>query len=223
MLCGWLMTEWQGFYSTVQVSRLAGVPSRTLYDWKSKGIIAPSVQIIGESGKEEEGYSYADLAIAKLLRGLRDKSLSLRSVAIALRHLFERFGPPTSPGWQGAHVYVLNKLAYAARPDEWETTVATMRGQRAMELLAPEMFEEEAALLVPRSFADYVEINPDVMEGQPVIRDTRVPTAMIAMMSDQGTSLDLLADLYSPIPQLHLEKAIDFERSLDRASAGLSP
>ena len=67
------MTGWQGFYSSSQVSRLAGVPLRTLYNWRSKGIIAPSVQVIGQGVKVEEGYSYADLAIAKLLRGLRDQ------------------------------------------------------------------------------------------------------------------------------------------------------
>ena len=60
------MAEWQGFYSTTQVSWLAGVPKRTLYDWKARGIIAPSVQIIGMDGREDEGYSYADLAIIKV-------------------------------------------------------------------------------------------------------------------------------------------------------------
>ena len=215
------MSEWQGFYSTSQVSRLAGVPSRTLYDWRAKGIIAPSVQIIGEIGKEEEGYSYADLAIAKLLRGLRNKSLNLRSVATAFRHLYDRFGPPTSSGWQGAHVYVMNNSVYALKPDEWDTTIATLHGQKMMELLASRLFEEEAVLLVPKSFAGYVEIDLHVMEGQPVIKDTRVPTSIIAMMFGQGTSLNWLASLYSPIPRLHIKKAIDFERSLDRA-AGIS-
>ncbi len=216
------MVEWQGFYSTSQVSRLAGVPSRTLYYWKTKGIIAPSVQVIGESGKEQEGYSYADLAIAKLLRGLRDKSLNLRSVATALRHLYNRFGPPTSSGWQDAHVFVMNNSVYALKPDEWDTTVATLHGQKMMELLAPKLFEEEAVFLVPRSFAGYVEIDLHVMEGQPVIRNTRVPTAIIAMMFGQGISLNWLVSLYSTIPRLHLRKAIDFERSLDRAAAGIS-
>ena len=210
--------EWQGFYSTSQVSRLAGVPLSTLYTWKAKGIIAPSVQIIGESGKEDEGYSYADLAIVKLLRGLRNRSLSLRSVATALRHLYNRFGPPTSPGWQDAHVFVINNSVYALKPDEWDTTIATRHGQKMMDLLAPKLFEEEATLLIPKSFADYVEIDLHVMEGQPVIKDTRVPTSIIAMMFSQGTSLSWLASLYAPIPRLHLKKAIDFERSLDKAA-----
>jgi DNA-binding transcriptional MerR regulator len=75
------MGAWQGFYSTAQVSRLAGVPKRTLYHCKARGIITPSIQIVGAGGQRDEGYSYADLAIAKLLRGLRNKQLNLRSIA----------------------------------------------------------------------------------------------------------------------------------------------
>ena len=216
------MTEWQGFYSTGQVSRLAGVPKRTLYDWKAKGIIAPSVQVIGAGGREDEGYSYSDLAIIKLMRGLRDRQLNLRSVAATLRHLYDRFGGLTSPGWQNAHVYVSDKVVYAAKPDEWDTIVATLGGQKAMELLVGTLFEEEAALLVPRSFAEYVEINTQIMQGIPVIRNSRVPTSVVALLAEQGTTLAELTELYSPIPRNYLQRAIDFERSLDKPRTPVS-
>ena len=211
------MTDWQGFYSTAQVARLARIPTRTLYAWKARGIIAPSVQIIGAGGVGEEGYSYADLAIIKLMRGLRKKKLNLRSVAQTLRHLYDRFGPPTSSAWQGAHGYIEGKEAYAQKPDEWDTTVGTRGGQRLM-VGFDSMFEEEASLLVPKGFAEYVEINLNVMDGLPVIRGTRVPTSSVSMMADQDVSLSELADLYSPISRVYLRKAIEFERSLDRTS-----
>ena len=161
------MSDWQGFYSTTQVSRLAGVPTRTLYAWKARRIIAPSVQVIGPGAQVEEGYSYADLAIIKLMRGLRNKQLNLRSVARTLRHLYERFGPPTSSQWQNAHVYVLGKEVFAQKPDEWETTVATRHGQKAMMLIVWGLFEEEAALLVPKGFAEYIEIRVVVQFESP--------------------------------------------------------
>lgn len=218
------MATWYGFYSTSQVSRLAHVPTRTLYEWRAKRIIAPSVQVIGAGGVEDVGYSYADLAIIKLVRGLRDKSLNLRSVVRALRHLFDRFGPPTSSGWQQAHIYVWGREVYAQRPDEWDTTVATRHGQKPMrELLAFDLFEEDAALLVPRSFAEYVEIDPEVMDGVPVIRDTRVPTSMILMLVDQGTTYGELEELYAPIRRDYLRKAVEFERSLDETTTERVP
>jgi uncharacterized protein (DUF433 family) len=209
--------NWQGFYSASQVSRLASVPRRTLYAWKKRGIIAPSVRIIDAEGREDEGYSYADLAIIKLLRALRVRQLNLRSVVTALRHLYDRFGPPTITSWDKAHVYVVNKDVYAQKPDDWDTTLATRGGQKAEMRVLGELFEEEAALLVPRSFTEYVEINLEVMEGQPVVRDTRVPTFMLAMMFEQGTSIDELAQFYSPIPARAIERAIAFEKTLDEA------
>ena len=111
--------QWQGFYSTRQVSRLARVPLRTLYDWKARGVIAPSVRVVDAKGGVEEGYSYADLAIIKLLRALRVKQLNLRSIVIALRHLYDRFGAPSKPDWSNAHVYIIGKNVFAQKPDNW--------------------------------------------------------------------------------------------------------
>ena len=88
-----------------------------------------------------------------------------------------------------------------------------------MEPLVGDLFEEEASLLVPRDFAAFVEINPDIMQGMPVIRNTRIPTSVVSMMAEQGTDLDELEVLYAPTPRISLERAIDFERILDEATA----
>ena len=210
--------DWQGFYSLSQVSRLARVPVSTLYDWKRRGIIGPSVQLFSSGLAADEGYSYADLAIIKLMRGVRNKQLSLRSLAGVLRHLFDRLGPFNSPRWQTAHIYILGGSVYAQKPDEWDTTVATAYGQKLM-LRFPELFEEEATILVPKIFEEYVEINPNVMGGQPVIRNTRLPTATLAAMHQQGASYTELASLYAPLPRRTIQKAIEYEYSLDQAIA----
>ena len=211
-------TNGDGFYSTPQVSRLAGVPRGTLYAWKRKGIIRPTVQIFNGEKLVEEGYSYADLAIVKLLRGLRNKQLNMRVLAVVLRHLFDRLGSFSNREWEESHLYVLGKEVYAQKPDEWDTTVATRHGQKLM-LRFPELFEEEAGILIPRDFDAYVEINPEVMDGQPVVRNTRLPTTTLAMMHEQGASYAELAELYAPIPRKTIEKAIQYEHSLDKAAA----
>lgn len=210
--------NWDGFYSTAQVSRLAGVPRRTLYAWKKRGIIAPTVQLLDDAGLlVDEGYSYADLAIIKLMRGLRTKRLNLKSVAATLRHLYERFGPPTRGGWADSHVYIVGKGVFAQRPDEWETTVATGYGQRAEMRVLGELFEEEAAILIPKDFTAYVEIDLRVMGGQPVIRNTRILTSTIAAMFEQGVPLSELEILYEPIPRETIDKVIEYEKALDKA------
>ena len=209
------MSKWQGFYSIDQVSRLAGIPKRTLYLWKKRGVISPSVRIIDANGNIDEGYSYADLAIIKVLFALRAQKLNLRRAVVAFQHLYERFGSPTSEQWSNAHVYVINKDVFAQKPDNWETTSATKGGQKSEMSVLGELVEEEGALLVPKQFSKYVEINPDIMDGEPVVKDTRIPTSILAMMFAEGMPILELAELYSPISEIAIEKAIEFEKNIE--------
>ena len=216
--------EYQGFYSTSQVARLTRIPVRTLYSWKERGIIKPSVFVMDNERIVEEGYSYADLSLIRMLRALRDDQLDLESAGIALRHLYERLGPP-SRGWVDANVYIIGKRIYAHKPDEWEITAATQFGQKVETRVFGELFEElreqeeEGSILVPRGFGAYVEINPKIMGGEPVVKGTRVPTAILAMLRAKGKTLADLARLYSPIPERTIAKAIEFENFLDAAVA----
>jgi uncharacterized protein (DUF433 family) len=210
--------RWRGFYSTEQVSRLAGIPRRTLYLWKKNGVISPSVRVVDSNGRTQQGYSYADLAIAKVLHALKLRRLNLRSAVGALRHLYSRFGPPTAVGWADAHVFVVGKEVFAQKPDDWDTTLATKGGQKANISVLGQLVEEQGALLVPREFSDYVEIDPLVMDGEPVVRDTRVPTSMLAMLFNEGTSVLRLAELYAPIPASTIRKAIEFEKGIGKTS-----
>ena len=218
------MTKWHGFYSTRQVARLAGTPVSTLYNWKKRGIIAPSVQLVDEDGQVvEEGYSYADLTIIRIMRVLRKGQLDLTSVGVALRHMYERLGPP-SEGWSDANVYIVGNKIFAERSDEWQTTSATGFGQKVETRVFGDLFpslreqEEEGSILVPRNYAAYVEIDPGIMGGQPVVRDTRVPTSLFPTLLAKGKSIDDLSRLYYPIPRETIEKTIEFERFLDGAA-----
>ncbi len=218
------MTEWKGFYSTPQVSRLARIPLRTLYDWKSRGIIKPSIQLMDNDLVVLDGYSYANLTIIKILRALREDQIDLSSAGIALRHLWERLGPP-SRGWADTHVYLVGKRIYAEKQDEWETTAATQFGQKVETRLFGDLFhelkeqEEEGSILVPRDFQAFVEINPAIMGGQPVVRGTRIPTSILSILKSKGKSIKELVWLYRPIPKRSIEKAIGYEEFLDRAIA----
>ena len=215
------MTKWHGFYSTPQVARLARVPVGTLYNWKKRAIIAPSVELVDEDGRVvEEGYSYADLTIIRIMRALREDRLDLTSVGVALRHMYERLGPP-SEGWSDANVYIVGNKIFAEQSDDWQTTSATGFGQRVETRVFGEMFpslreqEEEGSILVPRDYAAYVEIDPGIMGGQPVVRNTRVPTSLFPTLIAKGKSIDDLSRLYYPISQETIEKTIAFERFLD--------
>ena len=217
------MADWHGFYSGVQVARITQIPLRTLREWKSRGIISPSIHVMADDVKVIEGYSYADLTIIKILRALREDRLDLKHAAIALRHLWDRLGSPDK-GWADTNVYLVGNRIYAEKQDEWETTAATQFGQKVETRVLGELFEElkrqeeEGDLLVPSQYRRAVEINPNVMGGQPVVRGTRLPTSILAMLKKQGKSVQELAELYFPVAKDAIESAIDYEAFLDRAS-----
>ena len=214
------MTSWQGFYSTSQVSRLARIPRGTLYDWKARNILKPSVRIVEGGEVIDEGYSYADLTILRLSRAIRDKKLNMRSVCIALRHLIDRFGNPDL-GWSNVRVYIASNHVYADKSDQWEITAADTGGQKVETRLFDDVFDilrdmdEEGDILLPKGYSQCITITPGVMGGAPVIRSTRIPTSIIAAKFHQGTSIDRLVDLYRPVTRQCLEKAIAYEEYLD--------
>ena len=153
------------------------------------------------------------LTIIKIMRLLREDRLDLTSVGVALRHLCDRLGPP-SKGWVDAHVYIVGRKVYAELPDEWEPTAATQFGQKVETRLFGDLFsilrdqEEEGAILIPKDYLRYVEINPRVMGGEPVVRGTRLPTSILAMLRSKGRSLNDIAALYKPISKETIAKAI---------------
>lgn len=61
------------------------------------------------------------------------------------------------------------------------------------------------------AYVEYVEINPEVMGGQPVIRDTRVPTSILATLREQGKSIAELVRLYQPVSRKLIVKALEYE------------
>lgn len=214
------MAEWQGFYSTSQVSRLARVPRSTLYDWKATGILKPSVRVMDGETVVDEGYSYADLTIIRLSRAIRDKKLNIRSVCIALRHLVERFGHPNE-GWSNVHVYIANNGVYAEQPDDWAVTEGIRGGQKVETRLFDDVFDilrnidEGGDILIPKGFSECITIKPNVMGGDPVVKNTRVPTATIAAKFHRGSSVDRLVELYAPVSRLCIEQAIEYEKYLN--------
>ena len=214
------MAEWQGVYSTSRISRLALVPQSTLYDWKAKGILKPSVRIMDWDQVVDEGYSYADLTIIRLSRAIRDKKLNMRSVCIALRHLVDRFGHPDK-GWFNIHVYIANNHVYAEKLDEWDVTAADRSGQKVETRLFDDVFDilrnmdEDGDILLPKGFSHCIAIKPNVMGGDPVIKNTRIPTASIAAKFRNGSSIDRLVDLYQPVTRQCIERAIEYEEYLN--------
>jgi len=200
-----------------------------LYDWRTRDIITPSIEVRNEQGQVEDvGFSYADLTIIKIMKAYREEQFDLKSIVMALQHLFERLGPPRT-GWADAKVYVFGNKIFAHKPDAWDVTAATQGGTRVETRVFGDLFselrelEEEGEILVPSAFRPYVEIDPAIMGGEPVVRDTRLPTSILLDLKEKGRTLAQIARLYEPISRKFIEKAIEFEEYLSQPSSARTP
>ena len=211
-----------GFYTSAQASRIALVPSWTLSNWKRNGIIIPTVTWVDEFHKDHVGHSFDTVVFMRLLRLLRERHISLFKAVGALQQLQKRFGPP-SKRWERARIFVDRQDAFVyeeADRDSWGTTVATRHNQRVAEFVFGEEFtllkQRADALLIPERFMKFVEIDPAVQNGLPIVIGTKIMTSIIHDLSAQDYRPEDIRTMYPFIPEAAIRGAEDYEVFLDR-------
>ena len=176
---------------------------------------------VDENDKATEGYTFEGLVYLRLVRLLRKKSFPMRDVVNAVYHLRDVFGPP-GPGWEEARIFSDGRDIWVAHRDDWAVTAATRQGQKGAEVLLGSEFallkERADALLVPSDFAPYVEVDPGIRNGLPVIRKTTIETATIHRLHRTGLTYRHIGEYYPHLSRTQIARANGFERFLDRAS-----
>ncbi len=213
-----------GFYTSAQASRIALVSSWTLSNWKRNGIIIPTVTWIDEFHKEHAGHSFETVVFMRLLRLLRDKDISLYMAVGALRRLKERFGTP-SRRWADARLFVYRQDAFVYEEkdrDKRGTTAVTRYNQKVLDIIFGEHFaflkERADALLIPERFMNFVEIDPAVQNGLPIVLGTKIMTSIIHDLSLQNYRPEDIHSMYPFIPKARIVGAEEYEAFLDKPS-----
>ena len=216
--------ESQGFYVPGDAARLARLARSTIGYWAREGIIVPTLSWTNEDGDEREGYSFDDVLYMRLVGLLREKH-PMRDVVRALEYLTDTLGPP-GPRWSKAVVFSdATNVWTVLQEDKWGPlssrvlAAATRGGQQAW----PELFgtdfrrlqERADALLVPETFARYVEVDPAIRNGAPVVRTTTITTALIHSLMMQRTPIQTIAGYYPVLNQRQVRQADRFEQFLD--------
>lgn len=62
----------------------------------------------------------------------------------------------------------------------------------------------------------YIECNPAIMGGEPVIRGTRVPVRTVAGLIEQGESREIMREDYSQVPEAAYAVAVRWARANPR-------
>ena len=211
----------KGFYRTKEAARIARIPVPTLRNWRHIGVILPSLEFTDDDGKIEKGYDFEALLFARLLRVLREHQVSLKRSVATLRHCTVRFGPP-GPAWAEVKVFAFEgaEVFTYSDKDGWGATAPTKGGQKAAEELFGDEFYElkdnADALLIPKDFIECVQIDPEIRDGMPVVRGSRIMTSTLQNMVEANWTPRLVVDLaYPHLTERQVECAVEYERFLD--------
>lgn len=209
----------RGIYDADDIARLVGIQVRDVSRWASKPDHGGGLLF----ATDRRLFTFWDLITARTTATMLSRGVTLVNLRAARDHLAVR----VATDWPLAHFAVLDRLANVGRnvyydPDglgEWLD--ATLGGQAPIATVVAPLLQrlefDDGGLASSWSPTDGIVLRPTVQAGAPCVAGTRVSTAMLADLADQGETVDDLADDYELDPEL-VRRAIDYEAGLVRAA-----
>lgn len=208
----------RGWYSAERAGQLSGVPSRTLYEWAKQGVLRPDY-----ARHRPKGWSYRDLAFVRLLAWLRQRDMERSTAAQRVTHIRAVMADSdqqiTEVRSDGAVLLLGDETV-----DRWtgQQVFAALSGfLGAFNLLEPIAELGKRKIWGPDLLApsEQTAISPWVMGGEPVVRNTRVPTAgLYALHTDRELDVSKIVALFPACTPSQVDDAIDLESRLRRAA-----
>ena len=211
----------RGFYPVPDAARLVGTSANLLRRWASVDLVKPTISTSGAELRTVNGYSFEDLFYLRVLNMLRHR-VSLFEAAKTVSLITKRAGAPGAQ-WSRLQIKFINRKAWVYFPDQWGWTLAVDTGgtgQRGEErLLFPRAFRALSrridALIVPQRYWHYIEVNPDVRDGFPVLLGTSFETAVVKQLRDHGMSFAEMHTSFPSYSEMQLSMGYQFELYLD--------
>ncbi len=199
-----------GLYSPKTASRIARIRPQHFQAWAKANLLHPLFQI-RSAKKAENIYSYYDLLLIRLVKRLRDKGFRTKVIKKALDTISVMSGGDLY-AWTRATIAIDANMivAFLREKAEWNP-VAASKGPQKMEIVFfPELIEELKRELVPNQFR-YIEVNPEVLGGSPVIKGTRIPTVAVRSMKQLGQDPK---EAYPELTEEQIKDAVAYEEFL---------
>lgn len=185
----------RGMYSPKVAAHVAQIRYQDFQAWGKANLLHPIFQF--PKGKRYENiYTYFDLLLIRLIKRLRQKGFRTKLIKRTLDTIYiVSGGDPYA--WTKATILVDANLIVAIFPDkpEWNPMAASEGPQKMERVFFPELMNELKRELVPERFR-YVEIDPEILGGAPIIKGTRIPTNLIyEMIHENINPLEAYPDL----------------------------
>jgi uncharacterized protein (DUF433 family) len=202
-----------GHYSAAEVARLVGVSPRRIGSWARYGII-PSVS------QRPRVYSYADAGEALLVRYLLEQSFRTDKIRAIVENLRKEYGPwplATAPLKHDGRLAVIeegSEVYFDAADNVNQKVIA----QTLLDLKEVRVALERGGWVAYKTPREHVQVDPERLSGQPVVRDRRVSTETVADLAKRPEGLKLLREDYE-LTDAEIDDAVAYEADVERALA----
>ncbi len=208
----------RGIYDVEEIAHLIGATTRQVSRWAGPASHGGGLLLPDERGL----LTFWDLITARIAAVLLQRGVPTHKIRDARDHLHAGM----KFDWPLAHYAGLRRLAVSGRhvyvlDDDGGWADASLGGQRPFdEVIEPWIARVDFEQLGPAASwtpVDGVVLDPKVQAGAPCLDGTRLTTRTIAELHDGGDSVEDIAWAYELEADL-VQRAIDYERSLDEAA-----
>ena len=203
-----------GVYGLPLAAHLSGVTQRQLRYWVRKGLLRPSA--FDAPYRQRDLFTYVDLVQARVIGRLRGKRLSLQRITKAISWLRDEM--QSDDEWHTKTLVTDGEDLFVLMDESGTYSAVVKPGQKVFEIFLGDIASELAKGGRQLGLGERIESKPAVQGGSPVIRDTRIPTRLIADLVRDGFSPADIARMYPGLTAESVKAAESFERQLAQSA-----
>ncbi len=189
------------------VANLVGVSPSTLSKWHREGLLKGFT--IGEHHNGFRLYSFVDYVKIRLARKLNEEGVSWRELRRTIEYLEEN-----EPDWYRVTLHGFAGKAFIERAGEMHTIGSP--SQLAFGLIVKNALlslEEEGPLGRLKLYDTVIDMNPDVLAANPVIKGTMIEATFIARLVKRGVSISSIMRSYR-LSETEIARVVEFVQAV---------
>lgn len=202
-----------GLYSPKVAARVARISYQHFQAWAKAGLLHAAKIPIGR--KSESIYTFHDLLRIRLIARLKAQGIRPKNIKTALDTISLMSGGDHD-AWLRATIYVADGVVVAILPEkpEWNPIAVSRGPQKMAVVFFPELIAELKEELVPHAKFPYIDLNPAVLGGAPVIKGTRVSVKAVLSVLEAGQDP---TKAYPDVTSEEVANAQEYEKFLQAA------